>query len=206
MDGARSGGTAEATPAPHRPAAEQPLPRRPVTDPRQRAVPPRPPVTSDVAPPGPPPVPCRPRAVRVAALLCWAGALAAVLGLLAALLDREALDARLTATASSGDPAATAAEVADAVAVTVALVVGAVGLGVALTAGAAALAVRRRSWARWLLLVVLLPTLLALDVAQSTVAGDADLDRVALVVAAGCLLLVPVPLFLRSARAWYRAR
>jgi hypothetical protein len=149
-------------------------------------------------------VPPRPRAVRASGLLCWAAALAAAAGLLAMLLDRAALDARLTATATAGDPAASAAEVSDAVAATIAMVVGAVALVTALVAAGTALALRRRAWARWVVLALLLPTLLVLDLAQSTAAGDADLDRLALIGAAGLFLLVPLPLFSRSARAWFR--
>jgi hypothetical protein len=187
-------------------AGERPLPRRPVRpgEAADRPVPARPPLTSSLAPPLTPAVPPRPRAVRASGLLCWAGVLAATAGLLTLLLDRAALDARLTATATAGDPAASAADVADAVAATIAMVVGAVALVSALVAAGTALALRRRAWARWVLLALLLPTLLVLDLAQSTAAGDADLDRIALVAAAALFVLVPLPLFSRSARAWFR--
>jgi hypothetical protein len=144
--------------------------------------------------------------VRLAAALWWTGCLAAAVGLLAVLLDRAALDARLTATATAEDPTASAELVADGVRTLVATVVGAVGLLVLVSLVWVALVLRRRSWARWVLLATLLPTLLALDVAQSVAAGDADLDRVALVAAGGLFLVAVVPLFLRSARAWFRAR
>jgi hypothetical protein len=45
------------------------------------------------------------------------------------------------------------------------------------------------------------PTVLALDVARTVVAGGADLDRWALVAAAALCVLAVVPLFSRSARA-----
>jgi hypothetical protein len=144
--------------------------------------------------------------VRLAAALWWTGCLAAAVGLLAVLLDRAALDARLTATATAEDPTASAELVADGVRTLVATVVGAVGLLVLVSLVWVALVLRRRSWARWVLLATLLPTLLALDVAQSVAAGDADVDRVALVAAGGLFLVAVVPLFLRSARAWFRAR
>jgi hypothetical protein len=199
---AGTAGTTETAPG------ERPLPRRPVRagEPAARPVPPRPPLTTSLAPPLTPAVPPRPRAVRLSGLLCWAAVLATGVGLLALLLDRAALDARLAATATAGDPGASATQVSDAVAATIAMMVGAVGLVAAVMAAGTALALRRRSWARWLLAALLLPTLLVLDVAQSTAAGDADLDRVALVVAAALFLLVPVPLLTRSARAWFRPR
>ncbi len=199
---AGSTGTTEAA------LGERPLPRGPVRapGPAGRPAPPRPPLTSALAAPLTPAVPPRPGAVRAAGLLCWAGALAAAAGLLALLLDRAALDARLTAAATAGDPAASAAEVSGAVAATIAAVGGAVGLVTALMVAGTALALRRRAWACRLLPALLLPTLLVLGVAQSTAAGDADLDRVALLAAAVLFLLVPVALSTRAARAWSRPR
>ncbi|SNS77724.1 hypothetical protein SAMN04488107_3745 [Geodermatophilus saharensis] len=188
-------------------AGEQPLPARPLAGGRAgRRPPPRPATTSAVALPLTPPEARRPGAVRLAAVLWWAGCLAATVGLVAMLLDRAALDARLTATATAEDPTASAALVADGVRTLVAGIAGAVGLLVLVSLVWVALVLRRRSWARWALLVTLLPLLLALDVAQSVAAGDADLDRVALVAAAGLFVVAVVPLFLRSARAWSRAR
>jgi cytochrome c oxidase subunit IV len=143
--------------------------------------------------------------VRLAAALWWAGALAAVTGLVAMLLDRAALDARLTATATAEDPTASADLVADGVRALVLTVVASVGLLVLLSLGWLALVLKRRSWARWALLVTLLPALAALAVAQSVAAGDADLDRVALVAAAVLFLLAVLALFLRPARRWFRA-
>ncbi len=185
---------------------EQPLPPRPAPGRRaDREPPPRPATASSVALPLAPPAAQRPHAVRLAAALWWTGCLAAAVGLLAALLDRAALDARLTATATAEDPTASAELVADGVRTLVATVVGAVGLLVLVSLVWVALVLRRRSWARWVLLATLLPTLLALDVAQSVAAGDADLDRVALVAAAVLFLLAVLALFLRPARRWFRA-
>ncbi len=185
---------------------EQPLPPRPVSGRAgDRPPPPRPPTAGTVALPLPPAEPPRPGAVRLAAALWWAGSLAAVTGLVAMLLDRAALDARLTATATAEDPTASAELVADGVRALVVTVVASVGLVVLLSLGWLALVLRRRSWARWALLVTLLPALVALDVAQSVAAGGADLDRVALVAAAGLFLLALVALFLRPARRWFRA-
>ena len=186
---------------------EQPLPARPAGGrAADRPPPPRPSTASAVPLPLPAAGPPRPGTVLLAAALWWAGTLAAATGLVAMLLDRAALDARLTATATAEDPTASAGLVADGVRALVLTVVGSVALPVLVSLVWLALVLRRRSWARWALLVTLLPVLVALDVAQSVAAGDADLDRVALVAAAGLFLLAVVALFLPSARRWSRAR
>ena len=63
---------------------------------------------------------------------------------------------------------------------------------------------RRRPWARWLLLATGLVTLVAADVAQSTVAGGNELDRIGLVAQAGLVVLALVLLFTPSSRRWLR--
>ncbi|MGY1640291.1 hypothetical protein ACI782_04050 [Geodermatophilus sp. SYSU D00703] len=142
--------------------------------------------------------------MRATAALWWAGCVAALTGLGAALLDSEALRARLTETATAADPAASADLVADGVRATMALVLAGVAALVAVSLVWVGLLLRARSWARWALVVTAVPTLLALDVAQSVVAGDADTDRLALVVAAGLFVVALVPLLGRSARAFAR--
>jgi hypothetical protein len=94
--------------------------------------------------------------------------------------------------------------VRDSVAATTALVTGSVAVLVLVALACVALVGRGRSWARWALLVTTLPLLLALDVTQSVVTGGADLDRIALLAAAGLFVLGLVPLLSRSARAWFR--
>ncbi len=84
------------------------------------------------------------------------------------------------------------------------LVTGSVAVLVLVALACVALVGRGRSWARWALLVTTLPLLLALDVTQSVVTGGADLDRIALLAAAGLFVLGLVPLLTRSARAWFR--
>jgi hypothetical protein len=64
-----------------------------------------------------------------------------------------------------------------------------------------ALVLRGCGWARWALVLTVVPTVLVLDVAQTVVTGGADLDRWALVAAAVLCVLAVVPLFSRSARA-----
>jgi hypothetical protein len=166
--------------------------------------PPRPATTSDIAPPIGRPRPEVPGTVRATAALWWAGCLAALTGLGAALLDSEALRARLTETATAADPTAAADLVADGVRATMALVLAGVAVLVAVSLVWVGLLLRARSWARWALVATAVPTLLALDVAQSVVAGGGDTDRLALVVAAGLFVVALVPLLSRSARAFAR--
>ncbi len=186
------------------PAAHRPLPRRVVLtgNVAQQLPPPRPALTSDLAPPvARTPAP-RPASVRLTAALWWAGCLAAVTGLTSALLDLGPLRDRLAALATAEDPAAPADLVADGVAATVALVLGGVAALVAVSLVWTALVLRGRGWARWALLLTAVPAVLALDVAQTLVAGGADLDRWAFVAAAGLFVVAVVPLLSRSARAF----
>jgi hypothetical protein len=196
-------------PAPRTATGGRPQPRRVVLTGNVVAQlppppPPRPATTSDIAPPIGRVQPEVPGTVRATAALWWAGCLAALTGLGAALLDSEALRARLTETATAADPAASADLVADGVRATMVLVLASVAALVAVSLVWVALLLRARSWARWALLLTAAPTLLALDVAQSVVAGDADTDRLALVVAAGLFVVALVPLLSRSARAFAR--
>jgi len=186
--------------------AHRPLPRRVVltANVAQQLPPPRPAVTSDLAPPVARARLPRPATVRATAALWWAGSLAAATGLSAALLDLGALRDRLAALATAEDPAAPADLVADGVQATIALVLGGVAALVALSLVWTALLVRRRGWARWALLLGAVAAVPALGVAQSVVAGGADLDRWALVAAAGLFVVALVPLLSRSARAWFR--
>ena len=187
--------------------AHRPLPRRVVLTGNVAAAPPpaRPAVTSDLAPPIPRPRPPRPATVRATAALWWAGCLAAVTGISAALLDLGALRDRLSVLATAEDPTAPADLVADGVHATIALVLGGVTALVAVSLVWTALLRRGRGWARWALLLTAVPTVLALDVAKTVVAGGADLDRWALLAAAGLFLVALVPLLSRSARASFRS-
>jgi hypothetical protein len=183
--------------------AHRPLPRRVVLTGNVAAPPPpaRPAVTSDIAPPLPRSRPPRPATVRAAVALWWAGCLAAVTGISAALLDLGTLRDRLAVLATAEDPAAPADLVTDGVRATLALVLGGVGALVAVSLVWTALVLRGSGWARWALVLTVVPTVLALDVARTVVAGGADLDRWALVAAAALCVLAVVPLFSRSARA-----
>ena len=189
--------------------AHRPLPRRVVLTgnvAQHPPPPPRPPVTSDLAPPVARTRSPRPASVRAAVALWCAGCLAAVTGLSAALLDLGALRYRLAALATAEDPTAPADLVADGVQATLVLVLGGVAALVAVSLLWTALLRRGRGWARWALLLTAVPAVAALGVAQAVVAGGADLDRWALLAAAGLCVLALVPLLGRRARAAHHHR
>jgi hypothetical protein len=171
-------------------------PRRPsVTLAPPSPPPPRPAVGADVPRPPVAETPSRPGAVRGAATLWFAASGAGLFGVVMALADGDGLRERLTATADA---------VGDAVRMTILVVLGTVVgltvLGLVWTA----LLLRRRSWARWALLVTGLLTLFAADLAQSLVTGGPDLDRLSLL-AQLCAVVVATGLLLaRSTRAWLR--
>lgn len=190
--------------------AHRPLPRRVVLTgnvaQHPPPPPPRPAVTSDLAPPVARARLPRPATVRATAALWWAGSLAAATGLSAALLDLGALRDRLAALATAEDPAAPPDLVADGVQATLVLVLGGVAALVAVSLLWTALLVRGRGWARWALLLTAVPAVAALGVAQAVVAGGADLDRWALLAAAGLCVLALVALLDRRARAAHHHR
>ncbi|NEK60123.1 hypothetical protein GCU56_19890 [Geodermatophilus sabuli] len=188
------------------PEGHRPLPRRTVMTGNVAAQlpPPRPAVTSDIALPIGRTPRVAPASVRAAAGLWWTGCAAVVVGIVAAFLDRAALEARLSATATADDPTASAELVADGVRATMAVVAGSVTVLVLVSTVFLLLVVRGRSWARWALLVAVLPTVLALDIAQSVVAGGSDVDRWALVAGAGAFVVALLPLLARSARHFAR--
>jgi hypothetical protein len=169
-----------------------------------RTPPPRPAVAGDLSQPIGLPEATRPLAVRISAWFWFAACAAGALGGLAALADGNALRDRLSAAARASDPAATAAAIDDAVLATVLVVLGTVATLVVLALVWTAFLLRRRAWARWLLLVTGLLMLFVGDVALSLVTGGADLDRIGLL--AQMVLVVPAMglLVARSSRAWLR--
>ena len=142
--------------------------------------------------------------VRVVAGLWFAVAATGVLGVVAALLDGDALRADLAATARASDPSATTAVIDDAVTATLATVLGAVVLLAVLTTVWTALLLGRRSWPRWLLLFTGLLSLVGADLGQSMTAVGAGLDRGLFIVQAVLILPALVLLFIRPTRAWVR--
>jgi hypothetical protein len=174
--------------------------------PARRAPPPRPGLTSELAPPVRTPEPPRPRAAAISAVLWFAACAAGGFGLLAAMMDGAALRAKLEAAAAEADPTASAQRVDSGVDTTILLVLGVVALLVVVTLVGAALLLRKPRWSRWLLLVTGLMTLAAGAVAQSVVTGGVDLDRIGFLVQVGLVVPALVTLFLRSTRAWLRGR
>ncbi|SFF04495.1 hypothetical protein SAMN05216574_108104 [Blastococcus tunisiensis] len=163
-------------------------------------------MTSDLAPPVARPQPPRPRALRLSAGFWFAACLAGVIALVATMLDGDALRADLTATATADNPSSSLATIEDGVRITILVVLGAVTLLVVSTLVWTVLLLRRRSWARWALLVTGVLTLFAVDVAQSLVAGGGRVDRIAFVAQAGLVALGLITLWARSTRTWLRAR
>ncbi|RBY88696.1 hypothetical protein [Blastococcus sp. TF02A-26] len=186
---------------------ERPLPpRRPTRlEGNVAAPPPRPPLTCDLVPPSGRPTDPRPRALGVSALLWRAAALAAVVTVVAAALDRVALRERLTALAVETDPDAPADVVADGVRVLLVAVLGSTLVLALLSLVWLRLVLRRRAWARWALLVTALPALLLADLTQSTLSGGAEIDRIAAITQAGLVVAALVALWWRSSRRWLSA-
>jgi len=177
--------------------------RRP--EPAHRPPPPRPELTSSLAPPLHTAVPDRPAAAAISAALWFAACAAGCFALLATMMDGDALRARLTAAATEADPGASADLVRNGVRTTILLVLGVEALLVVGTLAGAALLLRGRAWSRWLLLAAGLLTLVAGVVAQSVVAGGVDLDRIGFLAQAGLVVAAAVALVLRPTRAWLRA-
>ena len=198
---------ATSTTAPTSPGARRPTgTRRPAVDPASRRTPPpRPRVTSDVAPPVHPPEPQRPPATTISAVLWFAACAAGAFGLVSAMMDGAALRASLEAAALETDPSASAQLVDESVRTTILVVLGVVVLLIVGTLIGTALLLRRRSWARWLLLTTGLLTVVAADLTQIVVSGGVDLDRIGFLVQLGLVIPALVTLFLRSTRAWLTA-
>jgi hypothetical protein len=161
-------------------------------------------VTHDVAPPLDAPDTGRPRAATICAGLWFAACAAGAFGLVAAMLDGTALRANLEAAALEADPGASAHLVDEGVRTTILVVLGAVALLLVCTLAGAVLLLRRRRWARWLLLATGLLTVVAADLAQSIVTGGVDLDRIGFLIQLGLVLPALVTLFLRPTRTWLR--
>jgi hypothetical protein len=140
-----------------------------------------------------------------AAVTSWyASCAAGILGIGLALADSGALRDGLTETARRADPEASATVLENAVTTTLFVVLGSAAALILLVGLWTAQLHGRRPWARWALLGTGLVTLLIADVAQSTVSGGADLDRIAFLVQAGLLLLAVVLTVLPPVRRWLR--
>ncbi|MGY2127786.1 hypothetical protein [Blastococcus sp. SYSU DS0617] len=163
-------------------------------------------MTSQLTPPGRSAPPPRPWSLRLSATSSFLAAAAGGVGVLAALADGDALREKLTAEATEADPGLAADTIADGVTATTWLVLGSVAfLSLGLVVWTAVV-LRRRAWARWLLLVTGVLVLVADDIAQSVVAGGSDVDRIAFVAQAALVVVALVALFWRSTGRWLRAR
>ena len=125
-------------------------------------------------------------------------------GVLAALVDGGALRDRLSASASAADPAATEEAVRAAVTMTVLVVLGAVVTLAVLTLVWTLKLLRRKSWARTMLLITGLVTLFTADVGQGLVTGGAEVDRFLLLAQLPLVIVATGLLLARSSRAWLR--
>jgi hypothetical protein len=181
-------------------------PHVPEHRPQAAGPPPRPQVTTQLAPPGRPARPRSPWALQLSAAAWILSAAAGGGGIAAALLDGDALRRKLTTEAAAADPGLAADAVQDGVAVTTAVVLGSVAVVSLLAVVGTAVLLRRRPAARWLLLLTGALTLVADDVAQSVVSGGSDVDRIAFVAQAGLVVVALVALFWRSTGRWLRLR
>jgi hypothetical protein len=177
--------------------------RRPIT--AHRPPPPRPELSSTLAPPLHTAGPDRPAAAVVSAVLWFAACAAGGFALLATMMDGDALRTRLTAAATEADPSASADLVRNGVRTTILLVLGVEALLVVGTLAGAALLLGGRAWSRWLLLAAGLLTVVAGVVAQSVVDGGVDLDRIGFLAQVGLVAAAAVTLLLRPTRVWLRA-
>jgi hypothetical protein len=182
-----------------------PAPRTAGTS-RPSGPPPRPQLTSDVVPPwlrsG---QDARPRLLPAIAAVVDAAVTAELAAMLAMAADVSPLRERLTATATKGDPSASAELVRSGVRTTLLLVFGTQSVLAALLLIGVALFLRRLRWARWALFGTALVTLAVVALAQDVVAGGRDLDRLAFLVEGGLLVLTLALLLSRRIGTWLRA-
>jgi len=193
------------------PPAESPVPGPDRSEPRDGPVrlprpgpPPRPPLTSTVPPPVPRTAPRAPGTVRASAW-CWGlSLLAGVLALGAAAADLAGVRQRLEATGAAADPTATEELLRSGADTTVAGVLGALAALVVLTLGCLVLFLRHRAGWRGALAVLGLLTLAADALAQDLLTGGPELDRGAVLVQGGLVVLALVLLALPASRGWGR--
>ena len=181
-------------------------PRTTGSVPRERPAgpPPRPPLTSDLAPPAPHVVPRAPGTVRAAAWLWVAAVVAGAGALAAAAVDLSGVRQRLVDTAAAADPAADPELLRDGADTTVLAALGSLAVLVVLGLLVLVLYLRRRAvWSRVLVALGLLTV--AVDVlVQDVVRGGPEADRVAVLVHAGLTVLALLLLLLGPSRRWSR--
>jgi hypothetical protein len=123
----------------------------------------------------------------------------------AAYTDRASLRDRLTATAVAEDPTLAPDVLRDGVGLTMATVLLANAVLLLLAGLCLVLTLRGRRAARWILAVLGLLALLAIDVDQSLVSGGFEGDRVLLGIVAALVVAGTIALLTRSSGEWVRA-
>ena len=168
------------------------------------APPPRPAVTSDLAPPTRPARVGIPGSLRVSAWLWFAGFGAGLYGLAVSVADYDGWHRALTEQGRADQPEATAALVRSGVDLTILLAVAGSGVLIAVSALCLVRALRPRPAARWLLTCTALLTLGAVLVDQGLVERAAGGARTAFLAQGGLVVLALLTLFSRSSRTWFR--
>ena len=166
--------------------------------------PPRPPLSSGLAPPAPRAAPRAPGTVRAAAW-CWCGAvLSGAVALCAAAADLAGLRRRLADAGAVADPGASDELLREGADTAVLAVLGPLAVLTLLGLVGIVLYLRRRAgWRRVLGVLGLL--VVATDVlAQDLLGGGPEVDRGAVLVQCGLVLLALLLLALRPSRAWSR--
>jgi hypothetical protein len=192
--------------APIRPASgpENTGSRRAPARPPTSAPPPRPAVTSDLAPPTRPARARVPGSLRVSAWLWIAGFGAGLYALGVAMANRDGWHRALTEQARADQPDATADLVRSGVDLTILLAVAGNGVLIVVAAVCLARALRPGPVARWLLTGAGLLTLVVVLVDQGLVERGAGVARTAFLVQGGLVVLALLTLFSRSSRTWFR--
>jgi hypothetical protein len=190
-----------------RPPTAKVFPVSPRVPARTAAPPPRPALTTDLAPPlrrSRPPG--RLRAGLLSALPWFAALVAAVTGSAATAADGTAIRARLTEQAMAHDPSVSAQLASSGVRTTLLLVLGAQLFLAVVGVLGAVLVLGHRGWARWALLATGVVTLPAVAFAQSVVAGGVDVDRIAFLAQGGLVLLGAAAVLSRPVGRWVHRR
>jgi hypothetical protein len=167
---------------------------------RRPGPPPRPPLTSTLPPPAPRAAPRRPPSVRASAW-CWGlSALAGALALAAAAADLTGVRQRTAEAGAVADPTAGAELLRSGADIAVAGVLGALAALLVLTLACLAVFLRFRAGWRGALAVLGLLTLAADVLAQDLLAGGPELDRSAVLVQGGLVVLALVLLLWPTSR------
>jgi hypothetical protein len=178
----------------------RPAPTRPPTS----ASPPRPAVTSDLAPPTRPVRMRIPGSLRISVWLWFAGFGAGLSALGVAVANFDGWHRELTDQARADQPDATVQLLRSGVDLTILLAVAGSGVLIAVSALCLVRALRPGPVARWLLTGAALLTLVVVLVDQGLVDRGADVARTGFLVQGGLVVLALLALFSRSSRTWFR--